>query len=192
MKSFLVLALALSALNAQAAFPVAEEVRDELNQSPYGQHVQLGTQLQSKKVHLLRAQYDAETMGGAVGQIQLRDVDGKPAVIPAGAIVKDCLIHVLDPPLSTGSAVIGFGTGARADDLKAVNTGKAAYANSDALIACTPVGSAATAIKMPGFTDQYSGVYGQYTREYTPTISIGTAALYRGRINVLIELILNR
>ncbi len=194
MKSFLLLASLIPSI-AFAAFPKPEAIRDELNQTPYGEHVQLGTQLQSKKVHILQALYDFNRQGGALGTLNLLDAkDLKKAVIPAGAIIKGCAIHVLTPPTSAGSSTLRFSTGDKQDDLKGT-TAKASLATSDGLLACDVTSSVATWKKIPGFTDQYSPSYTfgyGFTREYTPTLTIGAFALDGGKLNVWIEYILNR
>lgn len=190
LKIFLSLLLMLNVAVANAAFKAPEAIRDELNYSPFGSNVQLGTQLQSKKMHVLQALYDFNRQGGAVGTVDLLDAkDLKKAVLPAGAIVKNCVVHVLTPLTSTGSATVSFSTGNRLEDVKPI-AGKASFATSDGLVACqVNGGTVSTWVKLPGYTDGYSS---GYTREFTPTMKIGTSALDGGKISLFIEYILNR
>ena len=92
----------LFTLPALGALPGHNDIRDELNLAPVGARVQLGTLLQEKKVQLLRAQYDYSVSGGAVGIIDLLDVDGKKAQIPGGAIIVGCLMDVITAPNTMG------------------------------------------------------------------------------------------
>jgi hypothetical protein len=187
LKTFLSLILMLPMI-ANAAFPRGEAIRDELNATPYGEHVQLGTQLQSKKEHVLQAYYDFNRQGGAVGTIDLLDAkDMKKAVIPAGAILTGCLIHVLTAPTSSGSTTLGFSTGDRLEDIKD-NTAKATFDTPDTLVGCDIAGLS-TALKMPGYTDGYSS---GYTKDYTPTMKINVSGLDGGKLSVWITYILNR
>lgn len=189
MKIFLSLLMLLPGL-AFAKFPTPESIQFELNRSPYGEHVQLGTQLQSKKTQVLQAYYDFNRQGGAVGFIDLLDAkDMKKAVLPAGAIVQNCVIHVLTPLTSGGSSTVAFSTGDVMDDLKPA-TAKASLATPDGLVACQVAGgSVSTWRKLPGYTDGYSA---GYTREYTPTMKVAVSALDGGKLSVFIEYILNR
>ena len=130
---------------------------------------QLGTLLFREQVHTLKATYDFAKQGGVQGAIQLLGPDGKPAKLPKGAIVRDCLIDVLTAPTSGGGATIALGTGQTATDLKAAT----AIASYTGLVACVPVGSAATALKL--------------TADRTPIATVATADLTNGKINVLIH-----
>lgn len=187
MKSFLTLAFLIPSI-AFSAFQKPEAIRDELNLTPFGEHVQLGTQVQSKKKHVLQAYWDFNRQGGAVGRIDLLDAkDMKKAVIPAGAIITGCLIHVLTKPTGASSPKIAFSTGDVLEDLKDL-TAITSFATPDSLVACDIAGLS-TAKKMPGFTDGYSS---GYTKEYTPTLQIGTSGLDGGKINLWLEYILNR
>lgn len=190
MKLFLSLLLMLSPALAQAKYPDPESIRFELNKTPYGEHVSLGTQLQSKKIHLLQAYYDFARQGGAVGVIDLLDAkDMKKAVLPAGSIVKNCVVHVLTPLTSGGSTTVSFSTGSLTEDVKPA-TAKASFATPDGLVACQVAGATvASWIKLPGYTDGYSP---GYTREYTPTMKVNVSALDGGKLSVWIEYILNR
>lgn len=173
---FLILALVLS-VGANAAYPSPQDTAFLMNQG-YGSTVQLGTQIVDKKVHILRAQYDYAVDGGLSGSYTLKDLDGKAAVLPDNAIVVDCLIDVITAMTSSAFPKVAFGTGQSSTDLKASN-----FLNAySGLTACTPVGSAATSIKM--------------TAQRNPTITVTTASttvahsVLAGKVNVLIWWIL--
>lgn len=175
MKKFIyaILALALvPSISLAAQYSKSADKKFVLNQG-FGASTELGTEVMNKKVHALRAQYDFTVSGGAVGAISLLDVDGKPAKLPNGAVIVDCLIDVVSAPASTTSAAtIALGTGLAADDLKTATV----IGSYTGLVACIPVGTAATAIKM--------------TAEHTPKATIATAALTGGKFNLLIQYIL--
>lgn len=182
-KNILLLALvALLPSIAHGEFKSLSDTKFILNHSPDGAGVQLGTQVTDKKVHILRAQYSYAVVGGSSGAINLRDVDNLAAKIPNGAIVTDCIIDVVTAPTSSGpnqGPTLAFSTGQGAGDLKVA----AVYGGYSGLMACVPVGSAATSIKM--------------TAKRTPTITITTAstttthALTAGKINVFIQYLLS-
>lgn len=167
---------------AFGAFPGHNDIRDELDLSPVGARVQLGTQLQEKKIQVMRAQYDFSVQGGAVGDVELLDVDGKKAQIPAGAVIIDCLLDVITAPNTAGAntTTLSFSSGVLGGDLKAAVGFTSAYSPSG-LKACIPVGTAATAIKL-----------GTVTQNYTPSMTIGVLPLNAGKINVWIQYILSR
>lgn len=183
MKSFLGLALLLVSLPALGAFPGHNDIRDELDLSPVGARVQLGTQLQEKKIQVMRAQYDYSVHGGAVGTHDLLDVDGKKAQLPPGAIIVDCLIDVITAPNTSGdnSTTLGFSSGIFLNDLKVDAGFTSSYTPSGTITACIPVGSAATAIRL-----------GTVTQNYTPTMTIKNLALVAGKINLWLYYILSR
>lgn len=178
MKTFLTLLLALVPVLSFAAFKTPAETRFLMNQG-YGSTVQLGSQLIDKKVHTLKAQYDFANLGGTSGSKNLLDVDGKAAKLPDNAIVVDCLIDVITAPTSTGVPTLAISTGESAADIKAAT----ALGSYTGLVACIPVGSAATSIKM--------------TAERTPTITVTTVSvnadgtLTAGKLNVLIQYLLS-
>lgn len=104
----------------------------------------LGTKLILEDVRLARAKYDFAVQGGATGVKTLVGVDGKPVVLPSGAVVVDCLIDVITPGTTSNAGTLALGTGQAANDLKTA-TGATSYTG---LVACTPVGTAATSIKL--------------------------------------------
>lgn len=168
MKLFKVLlGFCLLTLPAYAALPPLSEVEFVLNNSGQGAQVQLGTQIAAKKLHALRAQYDFATLGGAKQAHSLLDVDGKAAVLPDNAIVVDCMVDVITAPDSTAAAAISFGL-ASAADVRELQVATNTYASGR--VACVPVGSAATSIKV--------------TSDTTPTMTIATFPLTAGKLNL--------
>lgn len=196
MKKFLtlipLLASVLMALPAQARFPRPRDTAFELDHSPFGQRVSLGLLVEDKATHVLRGQWDFAVSGGANNStINLLDMDGKAAVLPPGAIVKNCVVLVDALLASSGSALVTLSTGGyRRGDLVNVS----AFTNfgiNDGLVGCTVVGgSASTWVKLPGnYTAEYTP---GYTSEYTPTLTITGAALTGGKFRLLLEYLLSR
>jgi hypothetical protein len=169
--------LALSLAVCSSAFAVGAKTRADwlgmeqaLNLSATaGPSNLIGTKMVKEVMHTLKATYDFSVSGGAIGAITLLGEDGKAAKLPKNAIVRDCIIDVITAPTSGGSATIALGTGQSATDLKAAT----AIATYTGLLACVPVGSAATAIKL--------------TADSTMSATIATAALTAGKINVWVD-----
>jgi hypothetical protein len=116
------------------------------------------------------ASYDFAVQGGATGTVDLLGLDGKPVVIPQGAIIIDSLIDVITQGATSTSATIAL-TAQTAGDIKAA----LAAASYNGLVAGIPVGTAATAIKM--------------TADRTLKATIGTGTLTAGKFNLIIEYI---
>ncbi len=176
MKKFLGLILLVSALSTQIfAASRVDTLADQfkLNQSSPGAmaEARLGDKLVNETVRTMRAYYSFAVQGGSsAAAITLKDVStGKAAVLPKGAIVRDCLIDVITQPTSGGSATVSLGTGLSTTDLK----NGLAIASMTGLVACVPVGTAATAIKM--------------TSDGTVKATIGTADLTAGKFYVIIH-----
>lgn len=132
----------------------------------------LGSRVVRGEVRTLRAIYDFSTMGGAISTITLKSLLGQPVVIPNKAIVIGCIIDVLTPATTSASGTIAIGTGQATNDLKTA-TAAASYTG---LVACTPVGTAATSIKMTG--------------DRTITASIATGAITAGKFSVIVQYVL--
>lgn len=132
----------------------------------------LGDRLIKETVHTLKLQYNFADQGGTIGAINLRGEDGKSARLPKGAIIRDCIIDVVTTPVGA-TATIAIGTGQAANDLKAA----LAVASYTGLVACVPVGTAASAIKL--------------TADRTPTMTVATAALTAGKFYVLVDYVLS-
>jgi hypothetical protein len=172
MKTFLiVLALALVAPTAALAGTRAQLLSDQfqLNQNKPST-ARLGDKSVAEKIHTLRAKYDFAVQGGAVGAVTLLDVStGKSAVLPKGAIVRHCIIDVITPATTSASGTLALSTGQTAADLKAA-TAAASYTG---LLACVPVGTAASAIKL--------------TADRTMVGAIATGALTAGKLYVIVQ-----
>jgi len=166
----MVLALTVTPIFAdtQAGVKAAEF---DLNRAAPGamQKHQLGSLVTQQKKMVLKGVYNFAVDGGAIGTKTLKGADGKALKLPKGAIVSDCLLDFRTATTSGGSATISFGTGQATNDLKSA----LAVASGTGLVACIPVGTAATSIKM--------------TADRTPSISIAVAALTAGKVSVLIE-----
>lgn len=174
MKTLLTLLLALTMATPALAKTRAEALSDQaaLNSSAPNAHVtaRSGDMAVMEKVHILRAKYDFAVQGGAVGAVTLLDVStGKAAVLPKGAIVRDCLIDVITPGTTSASGTMALGTGQATNDLKAA----LAAASYTGLVACVPVGTAASAIKL--------------TADRTMSGTIATGALTAGKWYVIVH-----
>lgn len=118
-----------------------------LNQGvPNGAVSKLGDKVISKTKRSFRAYWDFSIQGGSsAAAFTLKDaVSGGNAVLPKGAIVSDCLIDVITAPSPTPGASFAISTGQSAGDLKAT----VAVSALTGLVACVPVGTAATSIKL--------------------------------------------
>jgi hypothetical protein len=168
---FSVLLLAMFAAQANAATQAeinAAQFNFNRGSAAMAKH-QLGTVVFKQRETSMKCTYDFSTQGGAVGTVNLKAEDGKNCTIPKKAIIRDTLIDVVTAPTSGGSATIAIGSGASATDLK----GATAIASYTGLVAGIPIGSAATAIKMAA--------------DQNPYITIATAALTAGKLNVHIK-----
>ncbi len=153
--------------------PQPSAVRDLLN---YGgasgiRSAQLGTQVVDKKVQVMKARYDYASVGGSTAAaINLKDVDGKDAVLPANAVVKNVLIDVLTvPATAAGSHTISLGINT-ASDLGAALQYQSWFGRLNGI----PNGGASTMVKV--------------TAAAPVTATIGTApGLNAGKFNVFIE-----
>jgi hypothetical protein len=112
--------------------------------------------------------YDFAARGGAVGDIVLA---GEP--LPKNAIVWDGVVNVITPLTGGASATAAVSTAQSANDLITAADITGAPWSTTGLKALTPVGSAATGIKM--------------TAERAPKLVIGTAVLTAGKFNLFIE-----
>jgi hypothetical protein len=173
MKSAISLLVFLFSATAMAAagFPVPSTV-EFLGNNPSNEgfrKIQLGTQLVQKKTQLMKAKYDFAKQGGAVGAIILQDVDGKDAVLPTKAIIRQVILDIQTGITSGGLATVALGANTTTDLLAA--TAKASLGAG--LVAGIPVGTAATAVKT--------------TAQRNITATVGTAALTAGKFTAFIE-----
>lgn len=125
-----------------------------------------------REIRTIVGTYDFSVQGGAIGSVNLKDVNGMDATLPRSGIILNSLIDVITAPTSGGAATIAF-TAQSAGDIKAA----LAIASYTGLVAGVPTGSAATCIKL--------------TADRTLTATIATAALTAGKINVIIQYILS-
>ena len=132
-----------------------------------------GTELLRYKKHVMVGTYDFSVQGGAVGTVNLKDVNGNNAQLPKGAIITMGIIEVVTSLTSGGSATVALGTGQSGSDLKAA----LAYGSYTGLVATIPVETAATSIKL--------------TADNVMTATIATAALTAGKFNVFVEFYLS-
>jgi hypothetical protein len=179
MKTFLSL-LIVALTSAQVAWAAGGTradmlgTADALNLSATaGPSVRLGNKLVRDKVQTIVLKYDFAVQGGAASStINLLDIEtGKSAKLPKGALVVDCIIDVITPAVGAGS--ISISTGKAVADLKAA-TAAASYTG---LVACVPVGSAATAIKQ--------------TADVTPSIATTVGTITAGKFYVVLQYILS-
>lgn len=132
----------------------------------------LGSLVIHKELRVIQLSYDYSQQGGSsAATVSLWDEFGKPAKLPKGAIIRDCIIDVITAlQSSTGTgATVAVGTGAAANDLKT-----AALASSyTGLMACIPVGTAATSIKL--------------SADQAPYLTISSNNVVAGKLNVFVE-----
>lgn len=133
---------------------------------------QLGTMSISNRIHIAKAKYDFAVQGGAQTTFNLVGENGQPVVLPNKAVVVDCLIDVLTVGAAGGTGTLALGTGQAGNDLKAAF----AAASYTGRVACVPVGTAATAIKL--------------TADRTMTGTIATANWTQGKLWVYVYYIL--
>lgn len=168
------------AVSGRSGLPDHKSVRTMLNRGNVnGFATQLGVQMQDKKVQLLKGTYRYADQGGNSGVTaqavltKLRDVDGKDAVLPINAIIKQVTVDVLTTP--TASAVTGFtapflslGLNSETDLMPFT-----AVASLTGKVAGTPIGTAATMVKALGNS--------------AVTLNIKGGSVTAGSFNVYIE-----
>lgn len=155
------------------ALPPIKNVEQQLNQGQMSPTVQLGTQIVSHKIQVLKCVWSQARQGGAVSTITLQTVDGAPCKLPNGAIVVKTWLDEVTNVTSSGSATLAFSTGQSAGDIKAAT----AYGSLSGVMNGLTDWAAASAIKM--------------TAERTPTVVIGTSATTAGKINVFISYLIS-
>lgn len=141
----------------------------------------LGTKVMRDQVHDVVVQYDFAKDGGAIiTKKNLRfptDSGGSPSAtsttLPKGALVVGCYIDVITAGTTSASGTMALSTGQAAGDLKAA----LAAASYTGIVACIPVGTAATAIKL--------------TADSVPYYAIATGALTAGKWNLHIQYVLS-
>ena len=177
MKSLMLLAGLVSAM-VFGASAVSTDGAYELNKrSAVDRKHSSGTKLYDAQQFGAKAQWSYSALGGAANSvIQLRDHEGNPVKLPNNAIIRDCLIDIVEPVAGTAAGDttgrIGFSI-SEAYDLKALSTLKGAGYQAQARIACVPVGTVATMIKLES--------------EGALSMQISSEALTAGKLNLWVE-----
>lgn len=157
---------------AASGYPSAPEVRTLLNQPGWENHRKaiVGDQMTYKKVQVLRARYDYSVLGGSsASAIVLKDMDGKDAALPKGAIITKALIYVTTLVNPT-AATVALG-GEAANDLK---TATAASSYSPGFVASAVTGATASqSFKM--------------TTNKPVKATVGVNALTAGKFDIYVE-----
>ena len=129
---------------------------------------QIGTQIVRKSIRHMRATYNFTVLGGTSGSsYNLKDLDGKDAILPNKAIITSVMLDTITAPAGAGG-YIAFGANTTTD-LKA----STAIASYTGVIAGEPVHTAATAVKL--------------TAKRTLTATIAGATLTAGKVHAFIE-----
>lgn len=136
------------------------------------QKYQLGTLVVKHQVRVLKAIFDISKSSGQIGTFNLLGEDGQPVVIPNKAVIVGCIIDVQTPATTSASGTIALGTGQAGNDIKTA-TAAASYTG---LVACVPIGTAATSIKI--------------TADRTMTYTIATGAITNGKFTVNVQYII--
>ena len=171
----LLLALILSS-SVFAATAIDESGAYKLNRSSkLFRDLGVGTQLSGGQ--WLKGQWSYAVSGGAANaNLALLDHEGVAVKLPDNAIIQDCLIDVVTAPTSaTSSGKIALSSNA-VGDLKASAVAHTTFL-ADTRVACIPVGTAATAIKM--------------SSEATLRLLVGSEALTAGKINVWVNYVVS-
>lgn len=135
---------------------------------------QLGARVIDNVVRYATGTYDFAIQGGAVGSGNLVDAATRvPIKLPQGAIIIDCIIDVITPGTTAASGTMALGSQGAAD-LKAA----LAAASYTGRVACIPVGTAASAIKL--------------TADRNLTYAIATGALTAGKWDVKVQYLTGR
>jgi hypothetical protein len=173
---FLVFLVTLVICIRVMALPPIGDVEKSLNLGSNSPINQLGTQLVSNKIQMLKCYWSFARQGGAISTISLQSVDGADCKLPDNAIVVKVWIDTVTA--LTGASVPTEAT-------VSVSTGKATAdlwygltaGNYSGVMDTLAGWSAASAIKM--------------TAVSTPSIEVTKSALTGGRINVFISYIIS-
>lgn len=144
------------------------------------QKYQLGNKVMRDSPHELVVQYSFAIDGGAIStktNLRIPANQGGPqepkGTLPKGALITGCYIDVITAGTTSASGTIALSSGQAAGDLKAA-TAAASYTG---IVACIPVGTAATAIKL--------------TADSNPYYAIATGAITAGKFNLHIQYVLS-
>lgn len=178
MKSLLFLVLV--AVNAMAAPALTTNGAYELNRrSSVDRKYSSGTKLYDAQQFGVKGTWDYSVSGGAAGGIlPLLDHERRKVTLPAGAIIRDCLIDVVTAVSAGAPTSARFSLDSKSvGDLKADSLIIAGGYTTTQRIACIPVGTTGTMIKT--------------TSELTVNIRIGSEALTAGKLNVWLQYVLS-
>lgn len=135
----------------------------------------------SETLNYKRFVYDFTVLGGAISTITLLDEQGATAQLPLASVIMSVMVDVITTPTSAGSATVSLGCNSTTDLLAAT-----AKASITGLLACVPVMTAATAVKVVAG----SGTAGNLQRRNFSTVtqlitaSVAVAALTAGKFYV--------
>lgn len=135
--------------------------------------VKLGDEL-SKEKNVVKCVYDFSVGGGDVGDIELKDMDGKSVVLPDNAIVTHAFAHILTTCTSGGAATVAVKSEGAGDIMAATAV---ASLTAGAFIDGVPANTAATVKLM--------------SADRTVKATIAVAALTAGKLNVFITYVLS-
>ena len=176
MKNFLIMLSVIFAQSIHAAPAVTANGAYQLNrQSKVDRDAYSGTKLFDAQQFGVKAQWSFADQGGAVNQdVTLHDHEGNAVTLPNNAIIRDCMIDVVEPVTAGAptSASLAF-SASEVGDLKALSFLHITQYNSERRIACLPVATVGTAIKLES--------------EATIKMRIGSEALTAGKLNIWLE-----
>jgi len=173
MKIFLLAVLLLAPITAKAATPTIPTAAFEtaLNKYPSPANFlkySLGSVLRQAH-NVLICTYSFATQGGAISTINLKQLDAvSNCSLPDNAILWDGVMDWVTPGTSGGSATVSLGANTTTDVV-----GATAVASLTGLVAITPVGTAASAVKL--------------TAARNITASIATATLTAGKLRLFLH-----
>ena len=173
MKFLGILAVLLSA-RLIAAPALSSDGAYELNKrSSVDRKYSTGTKLYDAQQFGVKGTWSFATHGATTAtDLPLEDHEGNSVVLPTGAIIRDCLIDVVTQP-APDSVNVALSSSA-VGDLKA---GAFAASYPVSRIACTPVGTVGTMIKLAS--------------EGILKIRLGSETPTAGKINVWVEYVLS-
>ncbi len=179
---FLILIMSLMFASQVHAFGQQDGYKAELqfNHGSGWQPSQAGTKIIRDTVHDAVAQYSFAIDGGAIAAAgfnlrspkSLGSNGGPKVVLPKGAVVMGCYIDVITPLTTSASGTMALQVQAANDII-----GATAAASYTGIVACTPTGTAATAIKL--------------TADSTLKAVIATGAITAGKFNLHVMYVLS-
>lgn len=127
----------------------------------------------NQKRGVVKCVYDFATLGGAVGDLLMKDENGTIVVLPSKAIITQVYVDIITACVSTSNdGTIALKANSANDLLSAVDAD-----TLSGVSAGVPTGSAATMVKL--------------TAARNITLSIAVHALTAGKFNVFVEFVLS-